>query len=136
MVGIATKKNSIQLYMENICVYHDPNERQAILTYLEQLDLLQDVLEHAGDVEGVNGVAGRIARGLHGHRVRGLHAGRSGRSGLPPRSPGRPTAPAARAPRAARRHRLRLNSSRGCGTPRPSSRACSRGTLPARPGAI
>ena len=64
-----------------------------------QLDLLQDVLEHAGDVEGVNGVAGRIARGLHGHRVRGLHAGRSGRSGLPSRPPSFPTSPTAWAPR-------------------------------------
>ena len=34
MPGIATRKNRIQLYMENICVYPDPNERQAILAYL------------------------------------------------------------------------------------------------------
>ena len=44
-------------------------EQAGLAEPLEQLDLLQDVLEHAGDVEGVNGVAGRIARGLHGHRV-------------------------------------------------------------------
>ena len=39
MVGIATHKNRIQLYMENIRVYPDPNERQAILAYLLTLPI-------------------------------------------------------------------------------------------------